>query len=268
MKNEVKNEVKRRPCKNDRAWAAYRRAPQEAELRNRLVEGYLPYVKSIARRLKANIAGRAELEDLIQAGVFGLIDAIEAFDTAREVKFETFSALRIRGAMIDELRKMDFMSRQQREKAKRFDSALARLFQQPGRPPDEAEMAAELGIEVTRLGEYARASLAAATFSLDAPPSFDRGGWNKPLAWRDVLTAAAGDPESDARRREFVRLASELLDRRERVLVRLYYFRGWSMQRISVFLGISESRISQIHDGIIFRLRSRLAWLEEELFQA
>jgi len=267
----VKNEVKKRPCKTDRAWAAYRRAPHDAELRNRLVEIYLPYVKSIARKLKAKLADRAELEDLIQSGVFGLIDAIEAFDSERESKFETFSALRIRGAMIDELRRSGLMSRRQWDKAKRFNSALERLFRQPfrlGRPPDEAEMAAELGIDVTQLGKYARASHAAATISLDDPPPFDRGGWNKPLAWRDVLTATAGDPESDARRREFMRLASEVLDRRERLLVRLYYFRGWTLQRISVFLGCSESRAVQIHDRIIFRLRSRLAWLEEELFQA
>ncbi len=246
----------------DRAWAAFWREPGRQEPRNRLIEIYYPLVKLHARQVAARLRHLVEFDDLASAGVFGLIDAIEAFDPVRKVKFETFSALRIRGAMLDEIRRTDWISRGIRAKAKRFHAAVERLTQQFGRTPTEAEAGDELGLDPAELTEFARAAYAAALVSLDSP-IIDKQG--KPTSLRDILVMKNSDVAIVARRRDWMRLVDEELDRREQRLIWLYYYKNWPMARIAAVFGVVETRICQMHEKIIFRLRSRLAGTEKKL---
>jgi len=219
-------------------------------------------VKLHAGKMAARLQHLAEFDDLASAGVFGLIDAIEAFDPARKVKFETFSALRIHGAMLDEIRRIDWISRGVRTKAKRFHAAVKRLSQQFGRTPTEAEAGDELGLDPAELTEFARAAYNTALVSLDSPIIDNRG---KPASLRDILVMENSDVAVVTRRRDWMRLVDEELDRRERHLIWLYYYKHWPMVRIAAVFGLVESRVCQMHEKIIFRLRSRLAGTEKEL---
>lgn len=259
MKSSLKTDV-------EWAWAEFWQEPNDPERRNRLIVNYLPMVKQIAQKMKDKLPNDVEYDDLVHVGVFGLIDAIEKYDPARGVEFGTFAYLRIRGAIIDGLRANDILSRTQRGKAKRFKAALNDLAFRLGRTPTEAETAAELGIDVESLGDYARVAVEAETIYLDAPHPLNRRDGGRTFVYRDTVKAA-GDDMRVAKLREFMELADGYMDRRERTMMRLRYFQEWPMLRIGNYLGMSESRISQLHETTLIRLRSRLALLEEDFFQ-
>jgi RNA polymerase sigma factor for flagellar operon FliA len=238
-------------------WQEYRDRPA-VELRNRLVEKYLPLVKYNAERIWSRLPDGVELDDLISAGVFGLLDAIEAFDLTRGVKFETYCVPRIRGAMLDELRTMDWVPRLVRSKASRMDASRKQLEAVLGRPPRPDELAEKLGIPIDQLDQYVGEATAVNLVSLNKK-------WYETDSYKDVREIdiledkKAEDPTGRLQNRDLMKLVTRGLNRNERLIVILYYYEEMTMKEIGATLNLSESRVSQMHSSIVARLQAHLA---------
>jgi RNA polymerase sigma factor FliA len=237
-------------------WQEYRERPT-VELRNRLVEKYLPLVKYNAERIWARLPDGVELDDLISAGVFGLMDAIDAFDMGRGVKFETYCVPRIRGAMLDELRTMDWVPRLVRSKASKLESARKEAEAVLGRPPSDSEMATRLRMS---LPEYEKLKTEASAVNL---VSLNKK-WYETDSYKDVrevdiLEDSKGeDPTRGIQKRDLMKLVTKGLNRNERLIIILYYYEELTMKEIGATLDLSESRVSQMHSSIVQRLQSQL----------
>jgi RNA polymerase sigma factor for flagellar operon FliA len=238
-------------------WQEYRERPT-VELRNRLVEKYLPLVKYNAERIWARLPDGVELDDLISAGVFGLLDAIEAFDLTRGVKFETYCVPRIRGAMLDELRTMDWVPRLVRSKASKMEQSRKALEAELGRPPKPEELAEKLGIPLDQLDQYVGEATAVNLVSLNKK-------WYETDSYKDVREIdiledkKAEDPTGRLQNRDLMKLVTRGLNRNERLIVILYYYEEMTMKEIGATLNLSESRVSQMHSSIVARLQAHLA---------
>ena len=238
-------------------WRDYRANPT-TELRNQLVEYYLPLVKYNAERIWSRLPEGVDLDDLISAGVFGLMDAIEAFDLERGVKFETYCVPRIRGAMLDELRTMDWVPRLVRSKASRLEESRKELEAQLGRPPRPEEMAARLGIPLEQLDAHMGEATAVNLVSLNKK-------WYETDSYKDVREIdiledkKAEDPTHRLQNRDLMRLVTRGLNRNERLIIILYYYEDMTMKEIGATLDLSESRVSQMHSSIVSRLQAQLA---------
>jgi RNA polymerase sigma factor for flagellar operon FliA len=238
-------------------WREYRTAPT-TELRNQLVELYLPLVKYNAERIWSRLPEGVDLDDLISAGVFGLMDAIEAFDLERGVKFETYCVPRIRGAMLDELRTMDWVPRLVRSKASRLEEARKELEAQLGRPPRPDEMASKLGVSLQEFDKMAGDATAVGLVSLNKK-------WYETDSYKDVREIdiledkKAEDPTHRLQNRDLMRLVTRGLNRNERLIIILYYYEDMTMKEIGATLDLSESRVSQMHSSIVSRLQQQLA---------
>jgi RNA polymerase sigma factor for flagellar operon FliA len=238
-------------------WRDYRAQPT-TELRNLLVEQYLPLVKYNAERIWSRLPDGVDLDDLISAGVFGLMDAIEAFDLERGVKFETYCVPRIRGAMLDELRTMDWVPRLVRSKASRMEMMRKELEAQLGRPPRSEEMAAKMGVPVADYEKMAGEATAVGLVSLNKK-------WYETDSYKDVREIdiledkKAEDPTHRIQNRDLMRLVTRGLNRNERLIVILYYYEDMTMKEIGATLDLSESRVSQMHSSIVARLQQQLA---------
>jgi RNA polymerase sigma factor FliA len=238
-------------------WRDYRAHPA-VELRNRLVERYLPLVKYNAERIWARLPEGVELDDLISAGVFGLMDAIDAFDLERGVKFETYCVPRIRGAMLDELRTMDWVPRLVRSKASRLEDARKRLEAEIGRPPRPDEMAQKLGVTIEDFDKIHSDAKAVGLVSLNKK-------WYETDSYKDVREIdiledkKAEDPTHRLQNRDLMRLVTRGLNRNERLIIILYYYEDMTMKEIGATLDLSESRVSQMHSSIVSRLQAQLA---------
>src|SRR5271157_5633174 len=224
-------------------WREFKEHPT-TELRNQLVERYLPLVKYNA--------------DLISAGVFGLMDAIDAFDLSRGVKFETYCVPRIRGAMLDELRTMDWVPRLVRSKATKMEEARKELEARHGRPPTDKELAEHLGLPMEEYEKMALDANAVGLISLNKK-------WYETDSYKDVreidiLEDKKGeDPTRRLQRKDLMRMVTKGLNRNERLIIILYYYEELTMKEIGATLDLSESRVSQMHSSIIQRLQSQLS---------
>jgi RNA polymerase sigma factor for flagellar operon FliA len=242
----------------EQLWIEFKRDPSNQELRNRLVEIYLPLVKYNGERIWARLPEGVELDDLISAGVFGLMDAIDAFDLSRGVKFETYCVPRIRGAMLDELRTMDWVPRLVRSKASKLNEAIKNLEARLGRQPSEVELAAELGITVAELEKMILEASAVNLISLNKK-------WYETDSYKDVreidiLEDKKGeDPTRRIQKNDLMRLVTKGLNRNERLIIILYYYEELTMKEIGATLDLSESRVSQMHSSIVQRLQNQLA---------
>ncbi len=238
-------------------WEAFKLDQSNQELRNRLIEKYFPLVRYNAERVWAKLPEGVDLNDLISAGVFGLMDAIEAFDLSRGVKFETYCVPRIRGAMLDELRTMDWVPRLVRSKASKIEAARKQLEASLGRPPSDSEMAVRMDMS---LEEYQRMRAEASAVNL---VSLNKK-WYETDSYKDVrevdiLEDAKGeDPTSGIQKRDVMKLVTKGLNRNERLIVILYYYEELTMKEIGQTLGLSESRVSQMHSSIVTRLKDQL----------
>ncbi len=238
-------------------WQQYRTEPT-VELRNRLVERYLSLVKYNAERIWARLPDGVELDDLISAGVFGLMDAIDAFDLTRGVKFETYCVPRIRGAMLDELRTMDWVPRLVRSKASKMEEARKTLEAQLGRPPRPDELATRLGVPMEQLAEFVGEATAVSLVSLNKK-------WYETDSYKDVREIdiledkKAEDPTHRLQNRDLMRLVTRGLNRNERLIMILYYYEDMTMKEIGATLDLSESRVSQMHSSIVARLQNQLS---------
>jgi RNA polymerase sigma factor for flagellar operon FliA len=238
-------------------WRDYRASPTVA-LRNQLVERYLPLVKYNAERIWSRLPDGVELDDLISAGVFGLMDAIDAFDLERGVKFETYCVPRIRGAMLDELRTMDWVPRLVRSKASKLDEARKSLEAKLGRPPRPEELAVQLEVPVEEVDHLVGEATAVSLVSLNKK-------WYETDSYKDVREIdiledkRAEDPTHRLQNRDLMRLVTRGLNRNERLIIILYYYEDMTMKEIGATLDLSESRVSQMHSSIVNRLQAHLS---------
>ena len=238
-------------------WDQYKKDPSQRELRNRLVENYLPLVKYNGERIWSRLPDGVELDDLISAGVFGLMDAIKAFDLSRGVKFETYCVPRIRGAMLDELRSMDWVPRLVRSKASKLNEAVKKLEAKLGRHPSEIELAAHMELTVPELEKMISDANAVGLISLNKK-------WYETDSYKDVreidiLEDKKGeDPTRRVQKSDLMRLVTKGLNRNERLIIILYYYEEMTMKEIGSTLDLSESRVSQMHSAIVQRLQGQL----------
>jgi len=237
-------------------WLAYKAGPTQ-DLRNRLVEQYLPLVKYNGERIWARLPEGVELDDLVSAGVFGLMDAIDAFDLSRGVKFETYCVPRIRGAMLDELRTMDWVPRLVRSKASKLNEGVKTIEAKLGRSPSEIELAEHMQISVAELEKMMLDANAVNLISLNKK-------WYETDSYKDVreidiLEDKKGeDPTRRIQKNDLMRLVTKGLNRNERLIIILYYYEELTMKEIGATLDLSESRVSQMHSSIVQRLQSQL----------
>jgi RNA polymerase sigma factor for flagellar operon FliA len=242
-------------------WRRYKNDSDE-RARERLVVAYSPLVKFIAGRMASGLPAHVEEADLVSYGLLGLIGAIERYELDRDVKFETFAVARVKGAIIDELRSLDWVPRSVRSRARGIEKANAELEAKLGRAPTDEEMAERLEIEVEdfhdALLEIANSSLLA----LDDLWTFadPEGGGSQISVLDTIRDPNAADPETEAQTMELKdRLADaiESLPERERLVIALYYYENLTLREIGEILGVTESRVSQLHTKAVLSLRSR-----------
>jgi len=232
----------------------------DGEARQQLIVLYLPLVRYVLGRMAVYLPSSLEREDLISHGIIGLIQAVDHFDETRGVLFKTYATIRIRGHILDLLRSMDLLPRGVRENINRIEKALARLMKELGRSPTDRETAESLGISVKAL----RKTLSDASVTMipiDAPLNQNQGQGDSLIAEEVLFKATDELPAEHLDRKELRhRLAEALaiLSERERLLVSLYYFEELTMKEVGAVLGVSESRICQIHAKVLLTLRGYL----------
>ena len=241
-------------------WREYR-AKRDEGLRDRLILTYAPLVKYVAGRLGSGLPAHVDDEDLVSYGLLGLIGAIERYDPDRDVKFETYAIARIRGAIIDELRALDWVPRSVRSRAREIERAIAELESKLGVAPTDEQIAEKIGITVEELEDsltdISRSSIAA----LDELWSVS--GEGDQVSLMDTIEDTTGPRPADvldeSEMREALADAIARLPEREKLVVTLYYYEELTLREIGEVLGVTESRVSQLHTKAILRLKSRLA---------
>jgi RNA polymerase sigma factor for flagellar operon FliA len=237
-------------------WLDFKQDQTDQSLRNRLIERYFPLVKYNAERVWAKLPEGVDLNDLISAGVFGLMDAIEAFDLERGVKFETYCVPRIRGAMLDELRTMDWVPRLVRSKASKLEAARKKVEAEVGRPPKDDEIAERMDLNPKEFDKLKADANAVGLVSLNKK-------WYETDSYKDVreidiLQDIKGeDPTTCIQKLDLMKLVTKGLNRNERLIIILYYYEELTMKEIGSTLGLSESRVSQMHSSIVGRLKTQ-----------
>jgi RNA polymerase sigma factor for flagellar operon FliA len=242
-------------------WRQYKDTADSA-LRDRLILHYSPLVKYVAGRVGVGLPPNIEHADLVSYGIFGLIDAIKKFDLAREIKFETYAISRIKGAIIDELRAIDWIPRSVRHKAREVERAYATLEGRLRRTPTDGEVAGELGIAMEDLHAIFSQVSFVNVIALDE--LLNAGGERgDKLTLGDTLEdAKAEDPVAAFEKEETKHLlarAINTLPEREKIVVTLYYYEGLTLAEIGQVLGVTESRICQMHTKAVLQLRGKLA---------
>jgi RNA polymerase sigma factor for flagellar operon FliA len=229
--------------------------PHLDELRNLLIERHYPLVRYIAERLLQTLPKSIELDDLISAGLFGLMDAIRGFDAGRGIKFKTYCSTRVRGAILDQLRSQDWVPRLVRLKAGRIDRALSKLTAEYGREPTHAELAKALEMDHEELVMEIQESRAKTMFSLSEKWEDDDGSVEKVEILED---RTAIDPVGELNRRDLMLFLTRSLTHKERFIIEQYYNYGHTMREIGEMLALTESRVCQIHSNVMSRLKGLL----------
>ena len=245
-------------------WRAYKSNPNDIGARNRLIERFMPLVRRRAERIRAKLPHEIELDDLISAGSVGLIDAIRAFNPERGVKFETFCIPRVQGAMLDELRAMDWAPRMVRSRTSKLNEADKILVGKFGRRPTEEELASFLDLPVDDVRQTIIDSNCVNIASLDKK-------WNDPsgdgeVTEMDVIPDKRSEaPMESLERAEIIRKCTQGLSQKERMIIILYYYEEMTMKEIGMALDLSESRVSQMHSAIVKRMRKLNERLQYDL---
>ncbi|MQA15536.1 MAG: FliA/WhiG family RNA polymerase sigma factor [Pseudonocardiaceae bacterium] len=238
-------------------WRAFG-SRRDSALRDRLVLHYAPLVKYVAGRVGTGLPPHVDIADLVQSGVFGLVDAIERFEPERGLKFETYAMQRIRGAILDDLRAQDWVPRSVRSRAREVERALERLEGRLQRTATDSEVAGELGISVSDLRDtYAQLQLTSVV-ALDELVAVGRGGASLAETLPDDSVPDPGAVLDGVENRRLLAQAVSQLVERDRVVVSLYYFENLTLAEIGRVLGVTESRVCQLHTRAVLRLRSKL----------
>ncbi|MDF1868780.1 MAG: FliA/WhiG family RNA polymerase sigma factor [Phycisphaerales bacterium] len=244
-------------------WVMYKEDYTE-DLRNFLVEKYLHLVRYNAERIYQRLPDEVDIEDLMSAGLFGLMDAISAFDTARGVKFETYCAPRIRGAILDELRSMDWVPRLVRHRTSKVEAARQQIEMAVGRKATDDEISEKLEVDQDEFIKYKRDSSAVSVTSITRK-CFQSDG-SRELREIDVIRDNSQvAPVKVIQRNDLKDLMTKGLTRAERLIVILYYYEGMTMKEIGTTLDLSESRVSQMHSSILARLKAQMQHRMREL---
>ncbi|HEV2261678.1 MAG TPA: FliA/WhiG family RNA polymerase sigma factor [Candidatus Rubrimentiphilum sp.] len=233
--------------------------------REELIHKYLHLVKYVAGKISVGLPANVELNDLINDGILGLIDAIEKFDDTRGVKFETYAITRINGSIIDALRALDWVPRNVRQRAREIERVYQQLEAQLGREPHDTEVAERMGISLDEYNALLQRVRGTSLLSLEEPLPSDKG---YTIALADTLKDSESDITASVEERDIRRAlieAVEDLPPQERVVVSLHYFEGQALKDIKDRLGVSESRVSQIHAQAVIHLRHLLRELQSDL---
>ncbi len=248
----------------EKLWEVYKKTPKK-EIKDKLIVGYAPLAKYIAGRMNVYLANNVEYDDLVSYGIFGLIDAVDKFNLTKNVKFETYATLRIRGSILDNIRKQDWIPRVLRQKQKQLEKALKELEAELGRFPNDEEIAKKLDIKVDEVTKLVQETNVASIISLD--DYTDQNYESNILEIKEDSSSMT--PEKQVENEELKQMlkeAMEDLNEREKKLVFLYYFEELTLKEISKVLEVSESRISQLHSNILLKLRKKLGKYQSILF--
>jgi RNA polymerase sigma factor for flagellar operon FliA len=241
-------------------WRRYKGEGDEAA-RERLVVAYSPLVKFVAGRLGAGLPSHVDDADLISYGLMGLIGAIERFEPERRIKFETFAMTRIRGAIIDELRSLDWVPRSVRARAREIEAAQSKLEHELQRAPTEAELAAKLGLSEDELQSSLLEIANSSVYALDELWTISDASGDQVSLLDTISDPRADDPQESLASTEIKDRLTEAvasLPEREQLVVALYYYENLTLREIGEVLGVTESRVSQLHTKAVMRLKFAL----------
>jgi RNA polymerase sigma factor for flagellar operon FliA len=246
----------------EKLWRAYK-FDGDLRAKEELIRQCLPLVKSTAQRLYMYASPSHDMDDLASAGVMGLLDAIEKFNPAKGASFKTYAGYRVRGAILDEIRALDWVPRSVRDKASELEEAYSRLEQRTGEPPTETAIAEEMGISIDelqiRLTEVSTTSMLALEELCQDKEDED--------ALRDYIADPNGVSFDERliyeETRDLLASAIDALSKQEKLVVTLYYYEEITMKEVGQVLGVSESRVCQIHSSAILRLRNSMRKLQE-----
>ena len=236
-------------------WEKYTKNPTQ-EMREQIIIEYAPLVKIVAGRLSMYLGGNVEYEDLVSYGVFGLIDAIDKFDTNKDVKFETYASLRIRGSILDQIRKMDWIPRTVRQRQRKIDEAIKSLEARTGQTPTDEMLAEELGVSGEELLSWQSQLKVTNVVSLN---EFVESG-NEPVmdAKGNFRFAQPEEVIAETELKRMLKDAMQLLTEKEQKVILLYYYEDLTLKEISRVLEVSESRISQLHTKALQKMKKKM----------
>ncbi len=242
--------------KLDRIWVTYKRT-LDPNLRNVLIERYYPLVRYISERLLATLPKSIDLEDLVSAGLFGLMDAIDGFDLERGIKFKTYCTTRIRGSILDELRSQDWVPRLVRLKANKINKAYRKLEAELSREPTDMEMCEAIDCTLEEYQRMLGDANPVTVFSLS--DKWDENKDENTLEKADILADAKSESPIEAlNQRDVIEAVTRNLSQKEKRIVIMYYYEGLTMKEIGRILDLTESRVCQIHTNVLQRLREQL----------
>lgn len=231
---------------------------KSADLREKIILEYAPLVKVVAGRLSMYLGYNVEYEDLVSYGIFGLIDAIDKFDYMKEVKFETYASLRIRGSILDQIRKMDWIPRTIRQKQKKIDSVIREIEQETGHAASDEEIAKALGITDDEYEDWQSQMKITGLVSLN---EYMEQGSDVSQDYGRHTTSQFVSPEENIEKEELTKVlgeALELLTEKEQKVITLYYYEELTLKEISNILEVSESRISQLHTRALQKMKTKM----------
>lgn len=238
-------------------WDEYIRL-KSPEVREKIILEYAPLVKLVAGRLSMYLGYNVEYEELVSYGIFGLIDAIDKFDSMKEVKFETYASLRIRGAILDQIRKMDWIPRTIRQRQKKIDAVIKEIEMTTGKSATDEEIARKLGITDEEYLDWQSQMKITNVVSLN---EYMEQGSDVPMEHNTHLTAQFESPEENIEKEELKKVLEETLEQlteKERKVILLYYYEDMTLKEISRVLEVSESRISQLHTRALQKMKQRM----------
>lgn len=239
----------------EKLWEEYQKNPTP-ELREKIITEYASLVKLVAGRLSMYLGYNVEYEDLVSYGIFGLIDAIDKFDLGKDVKFETYASLRIRGSILDQIRKMDWIPRTVRQKQKKIEEAIRQVETRTGRNASDEDIALELGIEEGELNDWQSQLKVTNIVSLNE--FVEQGGEPVMDAKNNTHFVQPEDAIEEEELKKVLNETMELLTEKERKVILLYYYEDLTLKEISNILEVSESRVSQLHTKALLKMRKKM----------
>ncbi len=261
LKNRLQDE------EDQKLWEQYK-INHDQRIKDALIMKYASFVKYVAGRIAVNLPSNVEFDDLVSYGILGLIDAIDKYDSERNVKFKTYAKTRIRGAIFDELRVLDWTPRSIRQKARKLEKAYAKLEGKLGRDAKDEEIAEYLNIDISELHKLFDETKKSLLLSLDEIFYDDEEGSSR---FDFIEDQKSDNPQSKIEEAEAKKILADAISKlsdRERMVITLYYYEELTSKEIGKILGVSDSRVSQLHTKAILRLRGRLSRIKEALMQA